>query len=102
RMAMVAECIKRCGRNRVHSIRPNEVFYVHYVAVARILRARACPQNTLGLCALRGKLLPSVAAEDFQIALISQLAVRDGYLALQTLQLFLLLGVFRSLQPRTN
>src|SRR5229473_2568296 len=51
-LSVIAEGIKRRGRNGVHGVRADEFFDVDYVAILRILSASAGPQQALRLRAL--------------------------------------------------
>ena len=90
---MIAERVQGCRRNSVDSVRTDQFFEVHHVAVRRILGAGARPQDTLRLRALGRERLPARRREYFLIRLVGQLAVGDGNLAENRLQLGLSRGI---------
>src|ERR1041385_7951233 len=94
-MAVIAVGIEGRRRNRVDSIRTNQLLDVHDIRVHGIVGAGAGPEHALGVSSLSSQFLPTVGAENSQIALICQLAVGNGDFSLDTLQCGLLLRTFR-------
>ena len=83
---MVTESIEGGGGDRVDRVASDQLLDVEDVAVARVLRARARPEQPLGLGSPAGEGLPARCLEDLPVALIDELRVGDGDPAEEPLQ----------------
>src|SRR6185503_18365359 len=86
-LAVVAERVEGCRRNGIDGVGADEGLYVQDVPEARILGARARPQETLHPSATSGQGLPARAAGELLPILIGELRVGDGHLADEAAQL---------------
>ncbi len=100
---MITEGIHRRRRERVDGVGADQLLDVEDVAVGRVFRPRARPQQTLGLRAgpLR-EILPASAAKERLIVLVGKLGAGDGDLAAQSFEGGPLLGRRRALQAFGN
>ena len=64
RPPVIAKRFEGRGGNRVDGIGADQLFDVKNVAVGRVFRARAGPQQTLGLGPVSGQRLPAPSAEE--------------------------------------
>ncbi len=86
------------GRYRIDSVATDQLLHVEHIAVFRVLRAGARPEQPLRLSARIGERFPAGTAEQFLIALIGELGVGDGGPAEQFAQTRPLVGVLRFLE----
>jgi hypothetical protein len=92
---VVAERIHCCDRHGVDGVRADQLFDVEDVAIGLVLGAGRGPEQPLGPRAMRSQRVPARAGEQTQIALISELGVGDGDLALETCKSLFFIGVVR-------
>ena len=86
RAAVIAERGEGVRRHRVHGVGADQLLDVEDVRVARVLGARARPEDPLRPGALLSERLPSRAGEDRLVALVRQLGVGDRDLAPEALE----------------
>ncbi len=83
--AMVAKGVHRLRRERIHGVRPDQLFHVEDIAVLRILRARTRPERPLDPRPLGLKRLKTGPRDGLLEHLIRQSRVGDGGLPHQFL-----------------
>ena len=83
---MVAKRIHGRDRHGVDGVGPDQLLDIEHVAIGLVLGAGRGPQQPLRLCALRGQRLPARAGEQPLVALIGELGVGDGDLALERVE----------------
>ena len=74
RFAVVAVGIEGFDRDRVHRIPSDERFNVLHIAVIRVLRARAGPEQPLGMDTFPSQFPEPNAVEDFLVDLMPEVA----------------------------
>src|SRR5215469_10931534 len=102
RLSVIPEGIDGRRRHGVHRVWADELCHVQNVGISRILRARARPQHTLRLSALRAEFLPARAGEGLLTTLVGKLAVCDRNFPQQTLQPSLFVAAAGGFQARGN
>ena len=85
-LAVVAERIHGRDRHGVDGVGPDQLLDIEHVAIGLVLGAGGGPQQPLRLGAFRGQRLPARAVEQPLVALIGELGVGDGDLALERLE----------------
>src|SRR6266851_507121 len=100
RLAVIAERVKRRGRNSVDGIGANHFLHIKNVGVCWILGAGARPKHALALSTSGVKFVPLRAGKDIQVTLIREFSIGNGNLAQQVFELLFVLRVLRGLQAR--
>src|SRR3989441_11708625 len=95
---MIAEGIQSGGRNRVHSVRADELFDIENITVLRVLGAGAGPKQPLGLRAFGRKHFPARTTEKFVILFVGKPGIGNGHLAAETFEQSSLAGVCGGLE----
>ena len=83
---MIAECVQGRRWHGIYGVWPYQFLHIEHITIIGILGAGAGPKHALCLCSLGSERLPTRAAENLLVALISQLAVGDRHLAQNALQ----------------
>ena len=83
---MVAERIHGRDRHGVDGVGPDQLVDIEHVAIGFVLGAGRSPQQPLRFCAFRGQRLPARAVEQPLVALIGELGIGDGDLALERIE----------------
>ena len=86
-LAVIAESVNRGRRDGVDRVWPDQFLDIDDVTVVRILGAGAGPEYPLCLRAFRSQRFPARSGENLLVSLVGQLAIRDGNLAENALQL---------------
>ncbi len=91
--AVVAKRVDRCDRHGVDGIGADQLFDIEYVAISLVLGAGRRPQQPLWLGAVGFERVPARPGKQAQIALIGELGIGDGDLALERFEPFLFVRV---------
>ncbi len=84
--AVIPEGVKCGRRDRIDRVGADQLFHVEGVAVGRILRARARPEQPLRLRASGSQRFPARRRDDRLVPLVGELRIRNRNLTLQAAQ----------------
>ena len=80
---MIAKRVQRIRRNCIHRIRPDQLLYIHNVAVSGVFRACAGPQGPLYPCAPASQCREFFAVEYLSESPVHRLSIRYSDLSAQ-------------------